>query len=680
MNVGFIGPFPPQPPAPPPEPDVETRPRAWWRRRRFQTPAIIAALAVLILLWLVWAVPVHRALEPLEAPTIVMVTADGKPFARRGSYKEAPVDAERLPAQVTAPFIAIEDRRFFEHMGLDLRSIFRAAGANLKAGEVRQGGSTITQQLAKNAFLSNKRSFRRKAQEAIIALYLEARLTKAEILSRYLSTVYFGDGVYGLRAAARHYFDKAPEQLSLGEASMLAGMVKAPTRLAPTRDEAAARRRMAVVLGALVDQGKITPADARRAARSVRIREGRIELPVGSYFADWLSPQVRDALGRGYGEVTVVTTLDSQLQTAAQQAVRRHLAAAARQGASQAALVAMRADGRIVAMVGGRDYRASKFNRATQAQRQPGSAFKTFLYLAALRQGMTPDTLVLDAPVTIGDWSPRNHEGEYAGRPVPLRDAFARSSNVASARLIQQVGVSRVIAVARDLGITSPLPNDATLALGTGSMSLLELTSAYAAIAAGAGPVEPRGLLQQAAGGQSRPLGRRERDQLLVLMREAVARGTGAAANASPQVVGKTGTSQDYRDAWFVGFAGDLVVGVWVGNDDNSPMRRVTGGSIPALIWRDFMQVAMRRGDVRLPAELPGDLEEAPLFDLEAYDLESPPEAGGDLILPPGVGEDAPQGPPLDGPAPGPALPPAVRPEPLELPPAADIEPEPAEP
>jgi membrane peptidoglycan carboxypeptidase len=644
--------------------DERADPRPWWRRRRVQAAGGAATLVLLVFLWLTWALPLGRALEPLAAPTLVLVTADGKPFARRGSYKEAPVDAARLPAHVTSAFIAVEDRRFNRHMGVDLRAIGRAMAVNARSGGVRQGGSTITQQLAKNAFLSNERSLRRKAQEAVIAVYLELRLSKAEILSRYLSSVYFGDGVFGLRAAARHFFDKAPEQLSLGEAAMLAGIVKAPTRLAPTVDFQAARDRARVVLGEMVDAGMITEAEAARALRGVKVREGRASLPVGSYFADWISPQVKQAFNRAYGEVTVWTTLDSALQRQAQNAIRRVMAGAGGYDASQAALVALRTDGRVVAMVGGLDYRKSQFNRATQAERQPGSAFKLFVYLAALRRGLGPDSLVLDQPVTIGGWSPENHEGRYAGGPVPLRDAFARSSNVAAARLIQQVGPGAVIEAARDLGVTAPLPNDATLALGTGEMTLLDLTAAYAGVAAGRAPVTPTGLLAEAPE-TGRPLARREREALLSMLQDVVQRGTGTAANAGPGVYGKTGTSQDYRDAWFVGFAGDLVVGVWVGNDDNRPMRRVTGGMLPAQIFRDFMGFAMRREDFKAPSEL----QDTPLLDLETFSDEG-------LTTMPDLGLEGPvplEPPPIPGEEPAElAPPPQVRPEDLEVPPAED--------
>ncbi|NBB15831.1 PBP1A family penicillin-binding protein [Caulobacter sp. SLTY] len=610
------------------------------------------ALGVLVIFfaYLTWALPIGRALEPLQTPTLVLLTADGKPFARRGSYKEAPVEADKLPAHIPNAFIAIEDRRFRSHLGVDLQAIARAAKVNADSGEVRQGGSTITQQLAKNAFLDNRRSLRRKAQEAIIAVYLEARLSKDEILSRYLSAVYFGDGVYGLGAAARHFFDKAPEQLTVGEAAMLAGVVKAPSRLAPTVDFKDAKQRAGVVLAAMVDQDMVTAKEAKASLAKVKLRGERARLPVGSYFADWIGPRVEQSFGRGYGEVKVWTTLDSQMQVQAQRAIRNGLKSGRRQGVTQAALVAMRTDGRVVALVGGADYKKSQFDRATDAKRQPGSAFKPFVYLAALRSGMGPGSTVVDAPIKIGNWSPQNYEGRYSGGPVTLFQAFSKSSNVASARLTQQVGVRRVTEAARDMGVTSDLPNDFTIALGTGEMTLLELTSAYAAIAAGQGPVTPRGLLIEQQGAAKARLATREREGLLTLMRGVVAQGTGTAANIGPQVFGKTGTSQDYRDAWFVGFAGDLVVGVWMGNDDNTPMKGVTGGSIPAQVWRDFMTYAMRRPDFPKGAVT---VDDGPIIDFEMAELEEPGELSAELDdpfplpePPPGGPYDEPYGPP----------------------------------
>ena len=639
-------------------PGAQVRP-PFWRRRSWQIAGGLLAVLIAVIVFMVWSLPLGRALEPLPNPTLVLVSADGKPFARRGSYKEQPVDVTKLPKYVPGAFVAIEDRRFYSHFGIDPRAIMRAVQRNADAGEVQQGGSTITQQLAKNAFLSNKRSLRRKAQEALIALYLEARLSKDEILSRYLSAVYFGDGVFGLRAAARHYFDKTPETLSIGEAAMLAGMVKAPSRLAPTEDLPAARERARIVLATMVEVGEISQDQARR-ARNVRVRSGREKLPVGSYFADWVSPQARRAFEAAYGEVLVPTTLDSVLQNRAEQIVGD---AIKRKGgylhAGQAALVAMRPDGRVLVMVGGDDYKLSQFNRVSDALRQPGSAFKLFVYQAALRSGMTPDSLVLDAPVTIGDWSPKNHEGHYANREIHLRNAFAGSSNVAAARLAQQVGRTRIIKAAEDMGVHAKWPDDLTLALGTAQMTLLDLTSAYAGVAAGQAPVTPYGVPQVRVA-PTRRLPAAEQAGLMDMLRAAVTFGTGNLANVSPYAYGKTGTTQDYRDALFVGFVGDLVIGVWVGNDDNSPMNGVAGAGLPAEIWRDFARYAMSKGVVRANGRQIGM---APVAPPPGPEIETDP-----LDVPPAEGEVPPEGaaPPVDPAAPPAEAAPAPAPPPAQ--------------
>jgi penicillin-binding protein 1A len=663
---------------PPPEPTIQVRPEEpapWWkwRRRPWQVAALAGLAAVLLALWLFIALPINRALEPLPTPTLVLVSADGKAFARRGAYKEEPVEVAELPEHVTGAFVSIEDKRFYEHFGLDPRAIARAMRNNIRAGGVSEGGSTITQQLAKNAFLSNRRTLRRKAQEAIIALYLEARLSKEEILSRYLSSVYFGEGVFGLRAASRQYFNKAPEDLTIGEAALLAGIIKAPSRLAPTEDLQAAKARQRVVLDAMVENGVITEREARR-ARRVRVREGRASLPVGSYFADWVSPQAKRAFERAYGEVVVKTTLDSRLQTRAEQIIRRRMAADGRRlNANEAALVAMRTDGSVVAMVGGRDYKVSQYNRAADAQRQPGSAFKLFVYLTALREGATPDHRVMDAPVRLGDWTPENHEARYLGRPITLREAFARSSNVAAVRVLQQVGLRDVIRTARDLGVESPLPRDATVALGTGSVTLLEMTSAYAAIAAGEAPVRAHGLAEWKPEGETDRIPARELNGMRDMMRAVVTSGTGRAANLGATAYGKTGTTQNYQDALFIGYVGDLIVGVWVGNDDNAPMKRVAGGGLPAQIWREFMGYALSVGKAR-----GAPVEEAPV---EEADI--PEEVGLDPSLLEGVEIDLGPVEP-DESLPGeafPGAPPVIaRPPELEVPPPPGAEEEPVEP
>jgi len=572
----------------------------WARVRRWLLPsvAIMLGLFIAIVAWLVGTAPLGRALEPAQQPALVLVDTEGKPIARRGDYKEAPVDLKALPAHVPAALIAIEDRRFNEHWGVDPQGIIRALFANVQAGGVAQGGSTLTQQLAKTSFLSPERSIKRKLQEIIIALYLESRLSKEEILERYLSSVYFGDGAYGIRAAARTYFDKAPEALDLGEAAMLAGLVQAPSRLAPSRHLDEARERAAKVLAAMVETGAITPEQARR-ARPASYRPGRKQLPTGSYFADWVLPQARAQLDAAYGEIVVKTTLDPKLQKLAEQAVKDELARAQGLNVSQAALVAMRTDGTVVAMVGGVDYKASSFNRATQAQRQPGSSFKLFVYLAALDAGMKPGDTVLDEPIVLGDYEPKNDDFRYRG-PVPLATAFAASSNVAAVRLAQQVGIAQVAAQARKLGIETPLSIYPAMALGTTPMTLVDMTRAYAALAAGRYPVRASGLwradhqpadITPASATPEWP----SRAPMLQLLESAVRNGTGNKAKLNVLTWGKTGTTQNHRDALFIGFAGDLVVGVWVGNDDNSPMAAsIVGGSLPARLWKRFMTDALQ--------------------------------------------------------------------------------------
>jgi penicillin-binding protein 1A len=579
-------------------PDEAPKPRSRWLRWLPKIAAGVLLVFFGIVAWLAITAPLGKALEPLETPALVLTAADGTPIARRGSFKAEPVDVTKLPDHVGEAFVAIEDRRFYDHIGIDIRGILRAAQANAAAGRVVQGGSTITQQLAKTSFLSLDRSLTRKAQEVIIAFWLEAWLTKDEILSRYLSSVYFGDGAYGLRAASEQYFSKEPEQLTLGEAAMLAGLVKAPSRLAPTNNYEAARERGKLVIAAMREQGLITDTEWRGARRAA-LRPGRKGLPTGSYFADWAWSEAANSAPDTFGEVKVATTLDSRLQKLAERVVKRNLDRAGWHNVGEAALVAMHPDGRVVAMVGGRDYQKSEFNRAVQAKRQPGSAFKLFVYLAALRSGMDVDTEIEDEPVTIGDWSPKNNDGKYRG-PITLKRAFALSSNVAAARLANEVGAGAIRKAARDLGIKDEIGDDLTIALGTSTMSLLDLTSAYASVAGGTPPVVPyavsapprdEGVMSRlrALGGDSLP----ERAALREMMRATIDYGTGTRAKLPVAAFGKTGTTQDSRDAIFVGFAGDLVVGVWVGNDDNSPMKGVLGSTMPAVMWHEFMMEAL---------------------------------------------------------------------------------------
>ena len=570
-------------------------PRGWgWKR------IVLALIAIFMLLiaWLAITAPLSKSLQPIAAPSLTLVSVEGEPIARRGADIREPVRIAELPKHVPAAFIAIEDKRFHNHLGISLRGIMRAAWRNLGAGGVREGGSTITQQLAKISFLSNERTMGRKLQEVLIAFWLEAWLDKDQILERYLSNVYLGDNVYGLRAAAHHYFSVPPEKLTVPQAAMLAGMVKAPSRLAPTRNYKDARERGRLVIAQMIDQGFVTRAEANR-LKPARLKvERQAAVPTGTYFADWVLPAAR-ARGEeeeAYGAQTIQTTLESRLQKMALQTVRN-----AGLGRAQVALVAMRPDGRVVAMVGGRDYARSPFNRATQARRQPGSAFKLFVWLAALRAGMEPDDMVEDRPLRLGTWQPKNYENRYRGT-LTLRDALAVSSNVVAVRLAQRVGMENVIRTARDLGVSSPLTPNPSLALGTSGVTLLELTSAYAAVAAGAYPVRPRGIEDEDRpwwrrmwdGSVAGATGDSNFDDMREMLAAVVQQGTGRAAALEVPAAGKTGTTQDSRDALFIGFTEDLVVGVWVGNDDNSPLGgNVAGGGLPARIWRDFTAKAV---------------------------------------------------------------------------------------
>lgn len=577
------------------------RSRHKWRRWLLRGTAGFLVALILFIAWLAFTAPLSKSLEPIAAPQITLLAADGTPIARKGAIVEAPVKVVELPDHVTHALLAIEDRRFYNHWGVDPVGVGRAVWIKLTTGRT-QGGSTITQQLAKFTFLTPERSLGRKAREALIALWLETWLTKDEILERYLSNAYFGDNTYGLRAASLHYFYRQPDRLTVGQAAMLAGILQAPSRLAPSKNLSLAERRMRLVLSTMVDAGYLSDAEAD-AIKTPRLDiRGGSELPTGTYFADWAMPQVRDQSEVSYARQTVTTTLDAGLQAAARRAI-----AAPELGDAQVALVAMRRNGEVVAMVGGKNYARSAFNRVTQAKRQPGSTFKLFVYLAALKSGWKPGDQIANSPIQTGSYRPRNYGDRYT--PVlTLEDAFAQSSNVAAVRLIGKVGSTKVIKVARDLGVTAPLvANDPSVALGTSSITILELTAAYAGFAGNSYPVAPTALPTKKQGWIERLLnGSNSFDsdvhgEMEVLLRRVIERGTGRAAALQRPAFGKTGTSQNNRDALFVGYAGDLVVGVWVGNDDNLPLTGVTGGGLPARIWNTFMRQALGKSTLLVP-------------------------------------------------------------------------------
>ena len=611
------------------EPPSGPKPRTkwWWIKRGIL--GFIAAF-LLLLAWLAITAPLSKSLRPIAPPQLTLLAADGTPIARNGAEIEAPVKVDELPPHVVQALLAIEDRRFYSHWGVDPRGVARAIWSNLTTGRT-QGGSTITQQLAKFTFLTPEQNLTRKAREALIAFWLEAWLSKDEILERYLSNAYFGDNVYGLRAASLHYFYRKPENLTLPQAAMLVGMLQAPSRLAPNANPERAEQRMHLVLNAMVEAGYLTPEQARNAPTprvDMRIKN---ELPTGTYFADWALPQARDLTEMSYTRQTIRTTLDSRLQEAARRAINR-----APLGQAQVALVAMRPNGEVVAMIGGRDYRKSPFNRATQAQRQPGSTFKLFVYLAALDEGWEPDDKISNLPIEQGSYRPQNASGNYSDS-ITLADAFARSSNVAAVRLFGEVGDDDVIAMARSLGVRSPIrEGDPSVALGTSELTLMELTAAYAGVAANSFPVQPTAFVAEKPGWLASwfdgkdSLSGAEHDQIEQMLRGAINRGTGRAAMLSGPNFGKTGTTQNNRDALFVGYAGGLVVGVWVGNDDNTPLAGVSGGSVPARIWKDFMQQALgERATPPRPRPSPnpsGPVEQLDIPDLGDMDFGEDPD------------------------------------------------------
>ncbi len=543
---------------------------------------------------------------PGRTPGMMLVADDGSLLLERGSFFGDEARLDRLPEHVTQAIVAIEDRRFWYHPGIDPISLARALWVNWRAGRVVQGGSTITQQLAKNLFLEHKRTLWRKAQEAALALWLEWKLSKKEILSLYLNRVYFGAGAHGVERAARRYFGKPASRLTLGEAALLAGLVKAPSAYNPLRHERRAMQRARTVLQAMVEAGYISRKQARAALKSIHLRPDSLQRSSSiNFIADWIMTQLPGLLGDEMTESVVVeTTIDAALQRHAARTLRDVLARHGRKRRiGQGALVVMRPDGAVRAMVGGRGYTKNAFNRAVQARRQPGSAFKPFVFLTAVENGYTPMTVVRDEPVRFGKYAPRNYANKYYG-PVTLTTALAKSLNSVAVKLAVRLGPDRVVETAYRLGISSPLNPVPAIALGVSEVSLLELVGAYAPFANGGRLVAPwvvkrvitrsgKVLYERAGSGLGRVVKDEPLGMLNYMMRAVIRQGTGRKARfLGHDIAGKTGTSQGYRDAWFVGYSAHLIAGVWLGNDDNRPMKRVTGGSFPAMIWKNVMQRA----------------------------------------------------------------------------------------
>ncbi len=556
-------------------------------------------------------------------PSISYLDRSGAMVAVRGSQFAPPVDLEKLPSYVPKAFVAVEDRWFYYHFGFNPWGILRSQIYNVShPGGPLRGGSTITQQLARNLFLTPAQTYRRKAQELILAVWLEAKFSKREILSLYLNRVYFGAGAYGIEAASQRYFGKSASDLTLGEAALLAGMMKGPSRYSPVSATERAERRATIVLDEMVRSHAITAEERARAfATPVRVNP-TLANQRAQYFTDWVDDQVRTLVGEPTEDLVVETTLDLPLQASAEAALRQGVAAAAKEGVQQGALVSVDGEGRIRAYVGGASYTQSQFDRAGMARRQAGSSFKPFVYLTAMEQGRAPNMVVKDEPLKIGAWEPKNYTGRYLG-DLTLQNALAQSINTVAARLANEVGTGNVAATARRLGITSKIQLDPSMALGAVEVSPVEMAQAYAPFSNGGFYARGYGVerIRTATGrvlydhGVDKPprrsvIGSPALQYMNQMLRQVIISGTGThAAIAGYDLAGKTGTTSDYRDAWFIGYTGGFVTAVWLGRDDNTSMKKVTGGGAPAGVWRAYMAAALPRLKTQ---PIPGGVIEPP--------------------------------------------------------------------
>lgn len=535
---------------------------------------------------------------------IIVLDRNGEEIAARGARYGEHVDPAELPDHLIKAILATEDRRFFDHEGVDLRGTLRAAFANTRAGTVVEGGSTITQQLAKNLFLSPEQTYERKAREALLALWIEGHYAKNEILSLYLNRIYLGAGAYGVESASQTYFGKSARDISVAEAAMLAGLPKAPSTYAPTQNPQGAQRRAGEVLDNLLEVGAVDPFEAREARLNPPIIiTQNVDNDLG-YFFDYAAAKARQLAPGAVGDIIVTTTIDQKLQRDAEAAVKAALDVETRlKGADQAALVAYDATGALRAMVGGRDYKESQFNRAVQAKRQPGSAFKPFVYVAAMEAGLTPNSRFIDQPINIAGWQPTNYTPGFRG-PVRLSEALAKSINTVAVQVTERVGRGKVVEAAKRLGVKSEIAPHRSIALGAVDVTLQELTGAYIPFArSGLAPkpyaiekIESRDgdvLFEHTPPKPERVMSKDVAKKMNHLLYQVMLSGTGARARLGRrQSAGKTGTTNDWRDAWFVGYTPQLIAGVWVGNDAYTPMEKVTGGSVPAKVWKEFMIAA----------------------------------------------------------------------------------------
>jgi penicillin-binding protein 1A len=627
--------------------DEEERPRHRRQKRSKKRRSLLGTLIYWSLMLGIWGAvaatgvigyyavqlpPIDQLAIPKRPPNIAILAEDGTLLANRGDTGGAAIRLSELPDYLPKAFIAIEDRRFYEHWGIDPLGILRALFRDAIGSGSMEGGSTLTQQLAKNLFLTQERTLSRKIQEAILAVWLEHKYSKDQILELYLNRVYFGSGAFGVEAAAQKYFGHSARTVSLSEAAMLAGLMKAPTRLAPNHNLDAAIDRAADVITAMAQQGYITEAQAQLALG--RPAEPVNEKGAGSmnYVADYVMDQLDDTIGAIDQDIIVSTSISARLQIAAEKALTQELdAKGTRFGVSQGAVVALDPNGALRALVGGRSYAESQFDRAVAAKRQPGSAFKPFVYLTALERGLTPDSVREDAPIDVHGWQPENYYHDYMGS-VTLTKALALSLNTVAVRLALEVGPGAVVKTAHRLGITSDLQTNATIALGTSDVTPLELVTAYAPFANGGLAVEPYVITKvRTATGKLIYLRKGASDDRVIepeyvammnrMLKETLLTGTARRADLPGwEAAGKTGTSQDWRDAWFVGYTSHLVAGVWLGNDDNSPTRKASGGNLPVEIWSKFMRVALEGvPPAGLPSGTWGEPSDNPVANLFSF-------------------------------------------------------------
>jgi len=552
---------------------------------------------------------IEKAIKASRAPQITILASDGEEIASYGSQHGRPIELKRLPAYVSQAVIATEDRRFYSHFGVDFRSVLRAVTVNLIKRRKAQGASTLTQQVAKNLFLSSEKTLRRKVQELLLSFWLEHKLTKDQILTIYLNRVYFGAGTYGIEAAAQKYYGVRARRLSLYQSAVLAGLLKAPTRYNPLTHPDRANQRAQQVLINMVKAGFVSAKDALNAAET-GAKAGIVRDKSVFYFTDWIADEAEAYLGKVNQDIVVKTTLVPQMQTILDDKIQQSLASeeAKMKKVSQAAGIIMDSSGAVLAMNGGKDYRQSQFNRAVEARRQIGSTIKPFVYLTAFEKGASADDVVEDQPIYLNGWNPKNFNGKYYGR-ISLHDALVHSVNTVAVATAIKTGVRSVLKTARRFGIVgSDCKANGAIALGVCQTRLIDAVSAYASLLNGGFAVTPYGiseitgkdgkvLYSRTDGGRARLVHPRYVAALDSVLIDVIQRGTGKKANPTVLAKGKTGTTQNYRDAWFVGYTQDIAAGIWVGNDDETPMDKVTGGSLPAEIWGAVVH------DISLPPE-----------------------------------------------------------------------------